>query len=103
MTAHALSPASRHTQALRYLRAMNDWVGTRELADHLALDRTLIAGNLAVSLRSGVVEKRTGPGRAVEWRIAPPAPLRRFSIDWPRGFVSQFDTVVVPAYEQRGR
>lgn len=103
MTAHALNPDSRRAQALRYLRTMGGWVGTRELAIHLDLDRTLIAGNLAVALRSRVVEKRTGPGRAVEWRMTPPDPNRQFSIGWPTGFVPLFDKVVVPAYEVRSR
>jgi hypothetical protein len=96
------TPKSLTAQARRYLKHQAGWVTNSELATHLGYTPGLLTKLLQPLVDSGELNrKRCGKGGILHWRAALVAPAKRFSIDWPPGFVPQFDTVAVPAYETR--
>lgn len=86
------------------------WVAAANLCAFLGVEVETTGMALAHAVARGEVERRHVQGGAggskLQWRLRSqepePAP-KIFSIDWPPGFVSTFATVVVPAYEQRGK
>jgi hypothetical protein len=89
---------SVNAQAQRYLRRCDKWTTTGELAEHIGVSSSEIFCSLKPALAAGLVEFRFVSNRR-EWRACakpPQAPTRRFSIDWPPGFVSRWDDVKVP-------
>lgn len=100
MTSAAMTIAA---QAERYLRHTGGWVKNSELAGHVGVLPSRLTGALAAMLETGEVQrKRCGKGGVLHWRAALPTPTQLFSVkDWPPGFVSQYDTVSVPALDGR--
>lgn len=103
-------------QAIRYIRAVSRdrepgaWVLNTEVCAHLSVKANAMVPSLAPAEAKGLIERSLNSSRLTQWRLPVQKPRRaaqpkidvpRFGIDWPPGFVSQFDTVRMPDYEQR--
>lgn len=90
-------------QVERYLRhATKEWILNSELAAHVGISPNMLPRLLAGLIEAGVIHRSyRGKGGLLQWRLAPAVtPIRTFSIpNWPPGFVSQFDTIKVPAWD----
>jgi hypothetical protein len=103
-------------QAIRYIRAVSrdrepgTWILNTEVCAHLSVKANAMVPSLAPAEAKGLIERSLNSSRCTQWRL-PVQKSRRaskakssgptFGIDWPPGFVSKFDTVKVPDYEQR--
>lgn len=105
-------------QAIRYVDCMlmqaprGAWIANIEVSTHLGVRPNAILPSLQKALDVGLIEKSLCERGFLQWRIGTPRkrptkkaekkPEEVFSIpNWPPGFVSQFDTVYVPAWEGR--
>lgn len=90
----ARKPASYTTRALaeRYLRHAGRWVKTTELCAHLDLPASSVINPLRQAEKQGTVRSQAGDRGALSWQwiTKDQEPARRFSIDWPPGFVSRW-------------
>lgn len=86
--------------AEKFLAAEGRWVSNKELSARIGMGLNNIGRCLAPLVESGVLQ-REFRGELLMWRMKPVVQERRFGCDWPPGFVSQFDTVVVASYETR--
>lgn len=87
------------------------WLPNTEVCRALGVTPNAIRPSLDKAILVGLVEKSTCPGGFTQWRLGYIKPRRRptpkvsdapkFSIDFPPGFVSQFDTIKVATYEER--
>lgn len=88
------------------------WVPNTEVCAALGVPTNAIRPSLTPAVDAGLVERSLCDGGYTQWRMAFLKPRRkpalaktvepkRFSPDWPPGFVSQFDAVQVPSYETR--
>lgn len=90
-------------------RPRGSWVANTDVAKHLACRTNALPSSLEPAVAAGLLERSTSAAGFAQWRLAQPKPRRerkapapaRFSIDWPPGFVSRFDSVKVPAWDAK--
>lgn len=92
-------------------RPTGSWVANLVVCQALGVRPNAIRPSLDRAIQVGLVEKSTCKDGYTQWRLGvikprkkrepkpPEAP--RFGINWPPGFVSQFDSIYVPAWEGR--
>jgi len=110
-------PGTLAARALEFIsaksQAKREWVPNVEVCAALGCLPNLVRPSLDRAIEVGLVEKSLDTRGFTQWRM-PAGKLRRtrkpkeepaagptFGIDWPPGFVSQFDTVKVASYEER--
>lgn len=108
MSGRANTVAHRRKQALAFIRTAGGWVTAKALTEFLGVDVTQVSRALLGAVSDGTIERQHvqggSGGSKLSWRLAerrtePPV----FSIDWPPGFKSIFDSVSLPPYEARLR
>lgn len=103
-----MSRANEHSVcslAKRYLRCNGGWVTNKELSLHLSIPIGRISASMVPAVRDGSVQRATrGKKSLLMWRLTPVAPhgVLKFSIDWPPGFISKFDSVHIVRAGDRG-
>lgn len=108
-------------KALRFVRAVSldrepgAWVLNTEICKHLGVKPNAIVPSLTPAVEKGLIERSKNHCKCIQWRLpmkkprrtpkvvpSPAPPTPKFGLgDWPPGFVSQFDSVKVAAYEER--
>lgn len=105
-------------QAIDFIERAQDrrpkgaWIPNVDVCAALGVKPNAIRPSLDKALAVGLVEKSICPNGFTQWRLGviksrrkpvkpQPVAATLFSIDWPPGFVSRFDSVAVPTYETR--
>lgn len=107
MTARKTDQATcRRAEA--FVRHAGRWVSSKELSEFIGTNVETAGMALSYAVAHGVIQRRHkhggSGGSLLEWRLAelqPEPAIKLVNTDWPPGFVSQFDKVVVPSYEAR--
>jgi hypothetical protein len=111
-------PETIAERAIEYLEKALDrkpkgaWIPNLAVCTALGVKPNAIRPSLDKAIAVGLVERSICPSGFTQWRLGyikprrrptkpQPAEVPKFSIDWPPGFVSKFDTVKVPDHEQR--
>ena len=87
------------------------WVPNLAVSRALGVKPNTVRPSLDRFIESGLVERSLDTSGCARWRLSPLKSRRRakpvverepsFGINWPPGFVSQYDTVKVASYEER--
>lgn len=94
----------RRAAALVFLRSAGRWVEAHEIAVFLDCNVDAATRALAPAFESKLIERKHIHGGAggskLFWRMARvQEAASRFSIDWPPGFVFQYDTIAVASLD----
>ncbi len=108
-------PETRADMAIDFIKgrlrcqASGSWLANTEVAQFLGCRPNAVSCSLKAAVNAGLLERSTTSGGYTQWRIASTKPRRSkrasaastFVIDWPPGFVPQFDKVKVAAWDGR--
>jgi hypothetical protein len=88
------------------------WLANTEVSAALGVPPNAIRPSLGPAIDAGLIERSLCPSGYTQWRMgfikprrrptkAKPPEVPKFSIAWPPGFVSKFDSIKVASYEER--
>jgi hypothetical protein len=84
------------------------WSRNCVMARALGVEGNAVPSTLKAAVEAGWVERMRNSTGRIMWRMtpmdgAPVPPMPVFRLDWPPGFSSKFDSVVVPAWQPKAR